>query len=332
MQSDARAIARYIREHGGAVSLPELDAAGMQRNHVGAAVAAGVVTRIRRGWFAVPDAHRDVVRAVRVGGAATGASVARIHGLWMHDDPLLHVRVPRTASRLRSPDAIIASGAVRLDRGRDVVCVHYRSVPPIRTGRDPLPLARAEMLSCAEPEAVVAAIDSALVRGALNRAGLEELRELALPSRRAILDGVSEGSESGIETRVRLFLRARTIRHRAQVVIAGVGRVDLLVGDRLVIEVDGSAHHTGDEFESDRRRDLLLAMRGYLVIRLSYRMVMAHWEATSRGILALIARGEHRWGYRAAATAGAGIELPKVERADDAGWMPGRLGESASAG
>jgi very-short-patch-repair endonuclease len=330
MQQSIRAIVRYIRQHGGALSLPQLDAAGMRREDVAAAAAAEVITRIRRGWFAVPDAHRDVVRAVRVGGAATGASVARMHGLWMHDDQLLHVRVPRTASRLRSPEA--ASGGVRLDRQRHAVCVHYRSAPPIRSARDPLPLALAEMLVCATPEAVIAAIDSALARRALSLAGLAELRELALPSRRTILDGVSEGSESGIETRVRLFLRAHTIRHRAQVHIGAVGRVDLLVGDRLVIEVDGSEYHTGIEFESDRRRDFLLAMRGYLVIRLSYRMVMDHWDATSRGILVLIARGEHRWGYRAAESEGAGVELPRVELGDDTGWAPVRDGGSASAG
>lgn len=96
-----------------------------------------------------------------------------------------------------------------------------------------------------------------------------------------------------------MLLRGRGIRHRTQVWIDSVGRVDILVGDRLIIEIDGAGFHTGVEFERDRRRDFEFVMRGYLVIRLSYQMVMSEWETVRGGVLELIERGEHRWGHRA---------------------------------
>ncbi|MDF0513899.1 DUF559 domain-containing protein [Agromyces sp. H3Y2-19a] len=308
----------------------ELDAAGIRRDQLSDAVADGAVFRVRQRWYAVPDAPTDVVRAVRVGGAATAASVAKIHGLWeVGTDEVLHVRVHRSASRLKSPTS--ATGASHdpaanataranppapLDAARDDVCVHYRSDPPIRSGRDPLAVALAEMLHCTPTASVIATVDSALARGEV---ALAEIRAVAGPSRRRILDRCSDGSESGTETKVRLLLRARNIAHRTQVSIARVGRVDLLVGDRLVIEVDGSRHHSGrEEFENDRRRDFELAMRGYVVLRLSYSMVVDEWEVTSRGILALIARGEHRWGVRSAPSVGLDVALRRLDRCDDA--------------
>ncbi|MFF2493857.1 endonuclease domain-containing protein [Agromyces sp. NPDC058064] len=272
--------------------------------------------RLRRSWYSVPDAPDEVVRAVRVGGAATAASVARIEGLWVHDDARLHVRVPRTAARLKSPRVpALGRAPVPLDAAGDGVCVHYRSDPQLISGRDGLALALAEMLRCAPPEAAIATIDSALAR---RLVGLEEVRAIASPAFHRTLVRCAPGSESGLETRVRLLLRAHNIRHRTQVSIPGVGRVDLLVGDRLVVEVDGARFHAGvAEFENDRRRDFELAMRGYRVLRLSYRMVMEEWETTSRGILALVDRGEHRWGGSSAPSSGIGVTLRGLDRHDD---------------
>lgn len=163
---------------------------------------------------------------------------------------------------------------------------------------DPLPLALAELAACATRLDALIAVDSALSTRRLDSAGLDELRALLMPSRRDILDLADPGCQSGTETIIRLLLRARRVRHRTQVWIDGVGRVDVLVGDRLIIEIDGAGFHTGVEFERDRRRDFELVMRGYLVLRLSYDMVMSEWEAVRDGVLALIERGERRWGHR----------------------------------
>ena len=310
MRTQHSHVARFIRENGGALSYRQFDAGGIPRTAVSAAVRAGAIERVRRGWFTTADAPLDVVRAVRVGGAVTAASAARLGGLWLLGDPLLHVRVPSSTGRLRSPDP----SNMPLDRSRHRVCVHYRSLPGISGARDPLTLALAEMLTCAEPTAAIVAMDSAVSLGLLSIADFATVRALALPSRRHLVDRVDPGSASGIETVVRLFLRTHGIRHRVQVRFSGVGRVDLLIGDRLILEIDGEQFHTGPEFEADRRRDLELVMRGYLVIRLSYRMVLNEWDAVSSGILQLVRRGEHRWGCRASERPAATVPLRRLDQ------------------
>jgi very-short-patch-repair endonuclease len=309
MQSSHDKVTRYIRSHGGVLSYRELDAAGISRNAVAAAIEHGAVQRIRRGWFATPDASPDVVRASRVGGTLTAASALRLAGAWMLEDSLLHVRVPSSTGRLRNPDA---SGEP-LDRTAHRVCLHYRTRPIVPGARDPLSLAIAEMLACADERSVIVAIDSAVARGLMTAEGLAESRAFALPSKRSVFDRVHVGSESGIETMVRLLLRAHGILHRTQMHITRVGNVDLLVGDRLVIEVDGEGFHTGPEFEADRRRDFELVMQGYLVLRLSYRMVLSDWDVVSRGVLELVRRGEHRWGSRSRPEAGLEVSLRRPD-------------------
>ncbi|QEO14113.1 DUF559 domain-containing protein [Agromyces intestinalis] len=290
-------VAARIRANSGALPYRSLDALGVERRDVARARDAGAIMQVRPRWFAVPDAPLDVVRAVRVGGALTAASELRILGIWTRPDPhaTLHVRVPRTASRLRTLDG---SGA-RLDREHPGVCVHYRSVAGEPRAWDPLPLALAEAAACGDRLDAQIALDSALSTRQLDRDGLAELRELLPASKQGIVDLADAGCQSGTETIVRLLLHGRRIRHRTQVWIEGVGRIDQLVGDRLVVEIDGEGFHTGVEFERDRRRDFELVMRGYLVFRLSYDMVMTEWAAVRAGLLALIERGEHRWGARA---------------------------------
>ncbi len=178
------------------------------------------------------------------------------------------------------------------------MCVHYSTQGVFDRARDPLTVALAEMFACTDSSDVLSSIDSALERGKLQLEHLDLIRTWMPRSRRHLIDRADPDSQSGLETRVRLLLLSRRIAFKAQVDIDGVGRVDFVVGDRLVIEVDGRAFHTGSAFEEDRRRDFVLSMRGYLVLRLSYRQVIDDWERTRAGILALIARGEHRWAGR----------------------------------
>ena len=287
-------LAQHVRANGGVLPYVMLDRAGYSRAAVQADVRRGHILRVRNGWFGVPDATSDVLRAVRVGGTATATTVARLHRLWVHDDGLLHVRVRHSAGWLAAPH----DRKIQLDRDEHRVCVHYSRQGGLDRARDPLTVALAEMFACTEPGNVLPSIDSALDKGALQLEHLELIKKWMPRSRRTLIDNVDPESQSGLETRVRLLLLSRRIAFKAQVDVGGVGRVDFVVGDRLVIEVDGRAFHTGAAFEEDRRRDFVLNMRGYLVLRLSYRQVIDDWERTRAGILALVARGEHRWAGR----------------------------------
>jgi len=194
---------------------------------------------VRSGWFALPDAHREVVRAVRVGGTATAATVAKMRGLWVADDSQLHVRVRYSTGRLSAPH----DRRQPLDRVRHRVCVHYGRPGPFDRAADPLTRSLAEMFACGDVGGAIATVDSALETGTLHLAHLDLIRSWMPPSKRALLDLTEPDAQSGIETKVRLFLRSRRIPFRVQVAISGVGRVDLLVGERLVIELDGRAFH-----------------------------------------------------------------------------------------
>lgn len=141
---------------------------------------------------------------------------------------------------------------------------------------------------------------------------MDSLLNLRLMSRTQIQDALArcrppvnrliercDRSESGTETMVRLRLKRRQVKVRPQVIIAGIGRVDLLVGDRLVIEVDSRAHHClEDTYQRDRQRDRTLMTMGYLVIRLTYGDVVHRWPEVEPDILALIRGGAHRWPIR----------------------------------
>ena len=85
-------------------------------------------------------------------------------------------------------------------------------------------------------------------------------------------------------------MRRHGLRVRQQVQI-GVDRVDVLIGDRLVIELDGREFHDHD---ADRMRDARLSVRGYRVLRFSYWQVMNDWRAVEASVMASIARGDAR--------------------------------------
>lgn len=286
------ALTELVLRHGGVIDLRSIDDAGIPRAAVAAHVRAGSLRRIRRGWFAAHGAPPVVVRAVSVGGALTAASAAKLAGLWVLGDPRLHVRVARTASRLGAPH----DRRVPLNP-RHGVCVHYSRDRPVGAC-DPPPRAIAEMFHCAGLAAAMVSLESALNSRRLLPEALPDIRARVPAAHRATFDTADAGAQSGLETLVRLLLRRHRIRFRTQVWIEPAGRVDILVGDRLVLELDGERFHTGTAFEEDRRRDLHLVLQGYIVVRFTYRMVTSHWDQVEASILSLVRRDEHLWKSR----------------------------------
>lgn len=140
------------------------------------------------------------------------------------------------------------------------------------------------------PRDVFAVVESALHRGVL-RSG--EFRELA--REHPYLARAARASESGGESLLRWDLLSVGIEARQQVVIPGVGRVDHLIGERLISEVDGAEFHTErDDFEEDRRRDAVAASLGFRTLRFSYSQVERGDPAVMAAIYAALAHGDHR--------------------------------------
>jgi very-short-patch-repair endonuclease len=211
----------------------------------------------------------------------------------MTPDDRLHVAVPQNAARLRSPTAPRA----RLDPSPSVVVHwnHFEWAPPANACEDSVAASIAHLILCQPRTSAIATIDSALNSRLISR---NQLREILshLPASHAVIDTLADGrAQSGLETFARLRLGSKRIRVRIQVDVPGVGRVDTLIGDRLILELDSRSHHLGDNYEKDRTRDLHAIESGYVVLRVSYHRVMHDWASIERVVLALVRRGDHEW-------------------------------------
>lgn len=156
-----------------------------------------------------------------------------------------------------------------------------------------------QMVLCQERDHAVAAFDSSLRQRLTNPYRLAAYAERLTQKHRDVVALADARSHSGLETKARLRLRALGIPYRTQVRVRGVGAVDLVVGDRLVIELDGREWHSSEAaFAEDRRRDFILHERGCLVLRFTYAQVIYEWARVEALIRGLVARGEHRWSTR----------------------------------
>lgn len=94
---------------------------------------------------------------------------------------------------------------------------------------------------------------------------------------------------------MRRYLERHGVGVRAQVQIVEVGRVDLLVGDRLIIECDSRAFHdSADAYETDRERDMRATAAGYAVVRLTWHRIWVDWQHTCEFLDRLVRSGLHR--------------------------------------
>ncbi len=67
--------------------------------------------------------------------------------------------------------------------------------------------------------------------------------------------------------------------------------MDALIGDRVIVEVDGRENHDGASLRhKDLVRDANAAMWGYVTLRFDYVMVLHDWDLVERAILAALAR------------------------------------------
>ncbi|MFX4274069.1 endonuclease domain-containing protein [Propionibacteriaceae bacterium Y1685] len=235
------------------------------------AVREGRLTPLRHGWYALPNAPAEVQRAIRLGGRLDCVSAAEWYGLWVPSGLGLHIR-----SRRATPSG---SG----------VTVHRERSWSFTSAVAPMTDALRQVLRRHDAELGLIVLESALNRGLIGWAEAEYMTRQAPERKAAVLAHLSDRSESGTETRVRLFFQMNGVRVRPQVSIPGVGRVDLVVGDRLVIECDSVSFHTGvQNYARDRGRDLALGLAGYKIVRLTYHQVFDDWAATSQRLLRMI--------------------------------------------
>ena len=285
-------LTNEVTRLGGLAATHELYAAGATRSMLRHAVSRGRLLRVRQGWYCLPGIDESQVRAARVGGVLACVSAAAELGLWVRGAPRLHVAVPHHSARLRTE----TSSTERLSASRNASTVIHWT--PVHSDADRLtrsPIAcLMDMALCMSPERTVAAADSAIRKGLVTIRSWN-LSIATLPTRLMLLLSEATGQvESISESVFRFRLRRIGLNPRCQVMIVGVGRVDFMFGTRLIVEVDGWAYHSDPEqFEKDRRRDARLSIRGYRVLRFSYKQIFEHWPEVRSSVLAALSRGDH---------------------------------------
>jgi very-short-patch-repair endonuclease len=285
-------VTEWLHKRGGIAHTSEAKAHGFSERAIAAAVAAGV-QRVRRSWLVQGDADPDLVFAVTAGGRLTCVSEAKRRKLWVPLHSGLHVAVKPTASRL-FPVLDAEAGATVAETVRDDV-VHW--------SHGPMPVARFAVADaivnvlfhiarCLPREDAVTVWESALRKGLVS---LEELRRVKWGSSRAaeVLAAASVLSDSGLETLFRVRMKACGVAVRQQVWIDG-HPVDGLIGERLVVQIDGFAHHSD---AAARRRDIAadarLTLRGYTVLRFDWKQILFDWLFVEQTMLMAVAQRLH---------------------------------------
>lgn len=258
----------------------ELLALGVSPRSIAASVNAGLVIRARRGVYVPASATLHVVRALRVGGPAACTTAAESFGLWVPELRLTEVWLPRQASRLRSAHSRRVPLALA---DRSHLRTHWhplvdpRAADSWRVGRLD---AVAQCVRCLPRELAIAVLDSALSLGVVGAHELPALEAVVSNDRRPWVSLADGRAGSGTESLVRLALHDAGFRVTPQVRIPGVGFVDLLVGTRVVVEVDSERwHSTPQQRAEDSRRDLELHRLGFVVVRVRYDQAMNERDA-----------------------------------------------------
>nr|WP_315268465.1 DUF559 domain-containing protein [Microbacterium lemovicicum] len=263
---------------GGVMRVAALRHAGAPRRAIEQAVAARVLLRPRNGWVALPEADPALMAAARAGVVLTCLTQAERLGLWVFDDGAVHVAADphRHIGEVRE--------GTRVHWARPLVPRH----PDVLVDR--VENALAAVAACQPYERALAVWESALRHGHVTR---EALRLLPLSTAaRSLLEACSVYSDSGLETFIPVRLRFLRLPIRQQVWLGG-HFVDFLIGERLVLQVDGG-HHVGAQRRSDIAHDARLMLLGFHVIRLDYVQIMTRWAEVHDVIVLAVAQGLHR--------------------------------------
>ena len=273
------ALVEFVRRRGGVVHTRTARGAGFTPHTMISAVRDGRIDRVRRSWLIHPDCPSPRRAAAERSGRLTCVSAAAERGLWVPPTDDTHIWVPPTASRVDATRVRLhrASGPVPLaniDPDEHILNVLFH------------------VASCLPPADALAVWESAR-RHRLVDADVLARVVWRSPRAAGIARVAGALSDSGLESHFCALVTAAAIAVRQQVRVDG-HRVDGLIGERLVVQLDGFAFH---RTPADRRRDLeqdaRLVLRGYTVLRFDYAQVMFEPETVLDRIRTALAQGLH---------------------------------------
>lgn len=251
------------------------------RRSVERLIANGDLLPVSRGRVAVRGIAPSILAAARSRGTLTCLSALKLHDVWTLDDSRIHV------NRARGMRDRYALPAAMCDcRGKLVGQV---------TMLEPVDVALSAVLACHDREDGIVALDSIIRAGLLTTDELERIAARHGSGALRLLSRADGCVESPLESVLRFRLLMLGVRVRTQVGIPGLGRVDLLLGESLIIEADGYQFHSGkDSFRDDRRRDREALRQGFQCIRVTWADVFQDWDAVLPVLLEIVRTRRHR--------------------------------------
>jgi very-short-patch-repair endonuclease len=272
-------IEAFLGARSGVARASVLRAAGFTRTYLGKAVAAGTIVRIRRGVYSLPQEAGVFGLARRHNALVTCLSAAPTYRLWtLHEAAAVHL-VP--GHRVSPPGTLV--------HGR---CLHAQHPwLPVAGLADVL----LHALRCLPELEALVMVQCAVQRGDVT---LEFLRRKLPGNRnghaRAILDHVIPRADSILEVLANFHFRRAGLHVRRHVELPGVGEVDFLIEDCLVVETDGGTHLEPRQVKKDRKRNNATVIGGRLGLRYGYDDVVNHparMVAEVQAVLELCRRG-----------------------------------------
>lgn len=269
----------WLAERDDVAHTSDLYRVGFTKHTIALAERRGEVTRVRRSWILGPAATLPVVQAARIGGRVTCVTRAKALGLWVPDVTEVHLAVGPHAAGAEEP----------------VLRLHWAKGPAPFAPRaivDPLINVLFHVARCQPVEEALTIWESAVRKGLIDAGTLQRIGWRSSRARR-LAEATGSLSDSGLETIFVDLMRQIGVRVRQQVWIDG-RPVDVLIGDRLVVQLDGFEYHSRP---ADRRRDIRadarLMLRGYTVLRFDYAQIMFERPFVQETVRSALAQGLH---------------------------------------
>jgi very-short-patch-repair endonuclease len=266
-------IESFLRTRAGVARASALRGAGFTRASLDKALAAGRIVRIRRGIYSLPSEAGVFGQALGHNALLTCLSAAPAYGLWtLHE-----------------------AGAVHLSPG-------HKATPPgtLTHGRCPhpphpwLPVAGLadvliHSLRCLPAVESLVMVQCAAQRGDIT---VEFLRRKLPGNRnaraRAVMDSVILRADSPLEVLANFHFRQAGLHLRMHVELPGVGEVDFLIEECLVVETDGGSHLEPRQVKKDRKRNNATVIGGRLGLRFGYDDVVNHPQRMVAEVMAVL--------------------------------------------
>ena len=283
--SKTRDVIAYAKRHGGIITTGEAMDLGMPSSTITRRVEDGVLARLGRGILALPGTSTRPDALLRAAGRLLGAVVshqtaARMHGL--EPVPKSPPAVTVLHRNTYSFPGLVVHQSTDLLPEHIVELNGQRVTSPARTIND--------LTSVLKRRRMEQIVDNALAAGIVD---LDELVTLHLALTRQGKKGMKQLGEILRERADGVFVPETVLERKlfGLLVSAGIpkpsrqfhapwlepieGRVDFAYeAEEIVLEADSRRWHgLFDAFEEDRRRDIAAQLAGWIVLRITWKMI-----------------------------------------------------------